>query len=73
MEESIKKFCEGCKTTFDTNVFLKHVSKSNKCKDVYGEERLNTLKKEMKAAAKRRHKKLANDIFHYVNNLMSNS
>ena len=60
MEEIIKKSCEGCNTLFDIKFFLKHVTKSKKCKNVYGEERFSILKKEMRSAANKRYKKNAN-------------
>ena len=38
--------CEACKKTFDRENFFRHLSHAKKCKDFYGDERYNVLKKE---------------------------
>ena len=38
--------CEGCKKTFKIQKFFRHLSHAQKCKDSYGYERYNVLKKE---------------------------
>ena len=38
--------CEGCKTSFDEKDFFRHVSHNKKCKDVYGGERYQNMRKE---------------------------